>query len=368
MSAALYIGLMSGTSMDGIDAALVRLDHDRIELLASHTHPWPPALLRDIRQAAQGGNARLDQLGQLDAAAGEQFAAAVIALLQASGASAGAVTAIGSHGQTLCHGPDSVPPYSLQIGDPNRIAELTGITTVADFRRRDIAAGGQGAPLVPAFHQAYLRSSTENRVVLNIGGIANITLLPAAPDRPVIGYDTGPGNCLMDRWIERHRQQPYDAGGNWAAEGQLQPNLLWQLLDDPYFRQPPPKSTGTEYFSLDWLQQQLPDGIAPQDVQATLAGLTARSIADAIRLSQPDAERLLVCGGGVHNQRLSLLLDIELPGIAIESTAAHGMQPDWIEAMAFAWLAHQTLRGRPGNLPAATGAQGPRVLGGIYPA
>jgi anhydro-N-acetylmuramic acid kinase len=368
MPAELYIGLMSGTSMDGIDAALVRFEHDQIELLHSHRHPWPASLVGDIRQTARNGHSGLDQFGQLDAAAGETFAAAVEALLQHSGVTAEAVTAIGSHGQTLCHGPASQHPYSLQIGDPNRIAERTGITTVADFRRRDIAAGGQGAPLVPAFHQAYLQRPGENLVVLNIGGIANVTLLPSDPVRPVSGYDTGPGNCLMDRWTELHRQQPYDAGGNWAVEGQLQPDLLWKLLDDPYFRQAAPKSTGIEYFSLAWLQQRLPKDIAPADVQATLAGLTARSIADAIRLSQPDTDRLLICGGGIHNQRLMLLLDIELPGAIIESTANHGLDPDWVEAMAFAWLARQTLQGAPGNLPTVTGARGARILGGIYPA
>ena len=359
---------MSGTSMDGIDAALVRIRDDAVELVSSLNHPWPPALIRAMRQLAETGSAPLDDLGQLDAAAGEQFAAAALALLQHAGAEPQSVTAIGSHGQTLRHGPQAEHPYTLQIGDPNRIVERTGITTVADFRRRDIAAGGQGAPLVPAFHQAYLRSTAENRVVLNIGGIANITLLPADPARPASGFDTGPGNCLMDRWIGLHRQLPYDSGGSWAAEGQLLPDLLCQLLADPYFAQPAPKSTGTEYFSLAWLKQQLPEGLAPQDVQATLAGLTARSIADAIRASQPETTRLLVCGGGVHNPRLQLLLDIELPGLQIASTAAYGLPPDWVEAMAFAWLAHQTLHHRPGNLPAVTGAAHPAILGAVYPA
>jgi anhydro-N-acetylmuramic acid kinase len=368
MSGELYIGLMSGTSMDGIDAALVRLEDDRIELADSLHHPWPEALIADIRAMAAGGSTSLDRLGRLDAAVGEAFAAAALNLLQQNSLAANEVSAIGSHGQTLCHGPLGPHPYSLQIGDPNRIAEQTGITTVADFRRRDIAAGGQGAPLVPAFHRAFLHSAEENRVVLNIGGIANITLLPAAENSAVTGYDTGPGNCLMDRWIGRHRQQHYDAGGAWAAEGQLQPELLWRLLEDPYFSQPPPKSTGTEYFTLDWLLQRLPADISPVDVQATLAGLTARSIADAIRDSQPDTERLLICGGGIHNQRLMLLLDIELPGITVESTAQHGMDPDWVEAMAFAWLARQTLKKKPGNLPTVTGAGHSRVLGGIYQA
>jgi len=364
----LYIGLMSGTSMDGIDAALVRFSGERVELLAARQHPWPAGLITAIRALAESGQATLDALGEVDAAAGEAFADAVQALLQQAGVSADAINAIGSHGQTLRHGPTAAHPYSLQIGDPSRIAQRTGITTVADFRRRDIAAGGQGAPLVPAFHQALLRLPGEDRVVLNIGGIANITLLPGDPGRHVAGYDTGPGNCLLDRWMALHRGAPYDSGGDWAAEGQLLPELLFRLLDDAYFRQPPPKSTGPEYFSLDWLRRRLPEGLAAQDVQATLAGLTARSIADAIRADLPDCQRLLVCGGGVHNRRLMLLLDIELPDLQIESTAAHGLDPDWVEAMAFAWLARQTLAGLPGNLPAGTGAEAAVVLGAIHPA
>jgi anhydro-N-acetylmuramic acid kinase len=364
----LFVGLMSGTSMDGIDAVLVRFAGDSIELLGSLNHPWPAALIDDLRRLAECGSTTLGMLGQLDAAAGEQFAAATQALLQQAGIEAQTVTAIGSHGQTLAHNPQAEHPSTLQVGDPNRIAERTGITTVADFRRRDMAAGGQGAPLVPAFHQAYLRSSGEERVVVNIGGIANITLLPADPAQAASGYDTGPGNCLMDRWINHHRQQHYDAGGTWAAEGQLLPELFWQLLADPYFAQAAPKSTGTDYFSLDWLQRQLPDGLAPADVQATLAGVTARSIADAIRASQPGTERLLVCGGGVHNPRLRLLLEIELPNVQIASTADYGLPPDWVEAMAFAWLARQTLHHQPGNLPAVTGARHPVILGGVYPA
>lgn len=368
MAEDLYIGLMSGTSMDGIDAALVRFDGQTPALVAHHQHPWPAALLRNMQQLATEGQGELSLLAESDAWAGEVFAQASKELLAKSGLAASRIKAIGSHGQTLAHGPDGNHPYSLQIGDPNRIAALTGITTIADLRRRDIAVGGQGAPLVPAFHRAYLQQHGEDRVVLNIGGIANITVLPGDPQGTVTGFDTGPGNCLMDAWIGQQRQQPFDAGGSFASEGQLQPALLDQLLADPYFSRPAPKSTGTDYFSFDWLQRQLLSDFAPADVQATLAGLTARSIADAIRATQPGTERLLLCGGGIHNPRLRLLLAIELPELSIESTAAWGLPPDWVEAMAFAWLAHETLAGRPGNLPEVTGAKHPVVLGGIYPA
>jgi anhydro-N-acetylmuramic acid kinase len=364
----LFIGLMSGTSMDGIDAALVRIDARRVELLASHAHPWPEGLQRDIRSIAHRGQAGLDQLGQVDAGAGEAFAGAVQVLLAQAGVSAEQIAAIGSHGQTLCHGPRATHPYTLQIGDPNRIVERTGITTVADFRRRDIAAGGQGAPLVPAFHQALLRSAEEDRVVLNIGGIANVTLLPADPEEPVSGYDTGPGNCLMDAWSELHRQQRYDDRGAWAATGQAHEQLLHTLLADPYFSEPPPKSTGTEYFSLTWLERHIRQQLPAEDVQASLCELTTRSIADAIKRDLPDTSRVLVCGGGARNEELMRRLQAALPGADVQSTAPLGLEPDWVEAMAFAWLAQQTLAGRAGNIPSVTGAGHPVVLGAIYPA
>lgn len=368
MSGDLYIGLMSGTSMDGIDAALVRFDGNTPSLLAHHQHPWPEALLQTMQRLTRDAQGTLTALAESDAWAGEVFAQAALALLAKAAIAPGQVSAIGSHGQTLTHGPDSPHPYTLQIGDPNRIAERTGITTVADLRRRDIAAGGQGAPLVPAFHRACLRQAGEDRVILNIGGIANITLLPGDPLAKVSGFDTGPGNCLLDAWIQRQRQQPFDAGGSFAAEGQLRPALLDQLLADPYFARPAPKSTGPDYFSLAWLQRQLPQDIPPADVQATLAGLTARSIAQAIRATQPQAARVLICGGGIHNPRLRLLLGIELPDVSLESTGDWGLPPDWVEAMAFAWLARESMAGRAGNLPEVTGAQAPVVLGGIYPA
>jgi anhydro-N-acetylmuramic acid kinase len=253
----------------------------------------------------------------------------------------------------------------LQIGNPAIIAERTGITTVADFRRRDLAAGGQGAPLVPAFHEALFRSVERHRIVLNIGGIANITCLPSHPDETVTGFDTGPGNCLMDAWVRQQTGQAMDENGHFAARGEVSPALLERLLADDYFRQPPPKSTGTDYFSLDWLTARLPaEPIAAADVQATLLELTARSIAAAI---DQRTQQVLVCGGGVHNPLLMQRLDELLP-CPVVSTAVAGLSPDWVEAAAFAWLARQALAGQAGNLPAVTGAAGPRILGAIYPA
>jgi anhydro-N-acetylmuramic acid kinase len=363
-----FIGLMSGTSMDGIDAALVDLSGSQPRLLASLVLPWPEAERSALQALATSGHCSLETLGRLDAAAGERFAEAALVLLQQAGLTPDQVTAIGSHGQTLHHAPDGPDGFSLQIGDPSRIAERTGITTVADFRRRDIAAGGQGAPLVPAFHQAYLAAATESRAVLNIGGIANLTLLPAL-DEPS-GFDTGPGNCLMDGWIRMQLGQPYDSDGSWAAGGSVQPALLERLLQDPYFARTAPKSTGTQYFSTQWLTdhlQALP-GIAPQDVQATLAALTVQSIAQALTASQPDTRRLLVCGGGRHNATLMRSLAAALEGVIVEGSESQGLDPDHMEAMAFAWLAQQTLAGRPGNLPSATGARHPAILGAIYPA
>jgi anhydro-N-acetylmuramic acid kinase len=279
-----------------------------------------------------------------------------------------AVKAIGSHGLTVRHQASGAYPFSLQIGDPNRIAHITGITTVADFRRRDVAAGGQGAPLVPVFHAAAFRSAEENRVVLNLGGIANITVLPADPASPVIGFDAGPGNGLLDFWMQRHKGQNYDTGGAWAARGRVIPDLLRALRDEPYFSLPPPKSTGKELFNPSWLGGKIRDFAAtePVDVQATLAELTALSVAEAIGQYASETRRLLVCGGGTHNADLLGRLRL-LVGCPVESTEKFGIAPDWVEAMAFAWLARQTLLGQPGNLMEVTGANTPVVLGGIYP-
>ncbi len=366
-----FLGLMSGTSADGIDAALVDFDSDastaRPSLRFARTYAWDPALRAQlVALGQQDATLSLDEVGRLDVAIGRAFADAALQALADSGTAAAGVAAIGSHGQTLRHDPHGPLPYSLQLGCAATIAERTGITTVAGFRARDVAAGGQGAPLVPALHAALLHDPAESRAVLNLGGIANFTLLPASG--PVRGFDTGPANGLMDAWCLRHRGEAFDRDGAFAASGRVDGALLARLLDEPWFAQPPPKSTGRDRFHLDWVESRLSGGEAPADVQATLLALTARTVADALRATQPDAARVIACGGGVHNPALMAALAAELPGMVVESTSAHGLDPDAIEAMAFAWLARETLAGRPGNLAAVTGAAGARILGAIHPA
>ena len=372
--AQLYLGLMSGTSADGIDAALLHFSEDasgRLQADVRHalTHPWQDALRARLVALGQGGPlTSLDELGQLDAAVGTAFGQAALALIAAAGVDKAAVRAIGSHGQTIRHRPGLADPFSMQIGCAAHVAEVAGIDTVADFRRRDIAAGGQGAPLLPAIHQALLRDGRENRAVLNLVGIANLTLLPRedGAEAGIRGFDTGPANALLDLWCQLHTGQPYDEGGRLSAQGRCDDALLERLLADPWFAAPPPKSTGREHFHLAWLSPHLHGDETAADVQATLLALTARTVVDALRAQQPDTDRLLVCGGGVHNPALLAALSAELPGVAVESTGAHGVDPDYLEAIGFAWLARQTLLGLPGNLPAVTGARGPRVLGALY--
>lgn len=360
----LYLGLISGTSADGIDAALVDFDAG-CRLRLGRTYPWTPALRGRLVALGQGADAAsLDELGALDAQVADAFAAAALALLDEAGVDAACVRAIGSHGQTVRHRPGHALPFTWQLGDGNRIAERSGITTVADFRRRDIAAGGQGAPLVPAFHAAFLQSPAEDRAVLNLGGIANFTLLPATGT--VRGFDTGPANALLDAWCARHTGADFDGSGAFAARGTMDDRLLARLLDEPWFSRPPPKSSGREQFHLGWVEARLSGDERPEDVQATLLELTAASVANALHATQPQSRRVLACGGGVHNPLLLQRIAARLPEAVIESTAAHGLDPDFVEAMAFAWLARETLAGRPGNLPAVTGARGPRVLGAIY--
>lgn len=366
---ALFLGLMSGTSADAIDAALLHFSAaGTVSLRAAQARPWPAALRSEILALSQAAiMVEPDRIARLDHRIGCAFAAAASSLLQEGGIRPDQVVAIGSHGQTLRHAPWGEAPFTWQLGDPALIAERTGITTVADFRRRDVAAGGQGAPLMPAFHQAMLAAADEDRAVLNLGGIANLTLLPT--QGMVSGFDTGPANGLMDAWILAECGLPFDAEGNFAASGQVDESLLQTLLRTPFFAQPPPKSTGRDQFHLDWLRSHLGDQTRrPQDVQATLLELSVLSIAQALRRSQPGTRRLLVCGGGVHNTTLMRRLAETLPEMPVVSTAALGLDPDFIEAMGFAWLARQTLSGRSGNLPAVTGARGPRVLGAIYPA
>jgi anhydro-N-acetylmuramic acid kinase len=365
-AARLYVGLISGTSADGIDAALVRFEHDKPQLLHALTHAWPDALRTQVLRVAQDETTLdLDAFGRLDAAVGQTFADAVDALLVQSGTSASSVHAVGSHGQTVRHRPSGEHPFTLQIGNASVIAERCGIDVVADFRSADVAAGGQGAPLLPAIHAMLLNAPGRTRVVLNLGGIANITVLAA--DGRVFGFDTGPANGLMDAWCLRHRGEAFDRDGAFAASGRVDESLLATLLDDPYFALPPPKSTGREHFHLGWLDARLHAATAsPADVQATLLELTVRSIVAAIDAHASDAEDVLICGGGVHNRVLVQRLRELLQPRVLGSTADYGVDPDYLEAAAFAWLARQRLLGLPGNLPAVTGARGPRVLGAIH--
>ncbi len=365
----LFIGLMSGTSMDGIDAAVVDLSGPQPALRHALCHPYPEELRARLQAVvAPGWRGSLADLLRLDHDIGLAFADAAEALLTETGHPP--VTAIGSHGQTVAHHPESPIANSWQLGDPSLIAERTGLPVVADWRRRDLAAGGQGAPLAPAFHAATLRQPGVDCAVLNLGGIANLTLLPGDPQRPVTGFDTGPANTLLDAWSRAVRGTAPDVDGAWAASGTPRPDLLAALLDDPYFRRPPPKSTGREHFHLGWLQRRLatlPRAPDPADVQATLVALTVRSVLDALRATLPDCRRLHVCGGGVHNRHLMDRLRAAAAPMEVASTAARGIHPDHLEAMAFAWLAWRTLHGLPGNLPEVTGAGGARVLGAIYP-
>ena len=365
-AARLYVGLISGTSADGIDAALVRFEHDKPQLLHALTHAWPDALRTQVLRVAQDETTLdLDAFGRLDVAVGQTFADAVAALLVQSGTSASSVHAVGSHGQTVRHRPSGEHPFTLQIGNASVIAERCGIDVVADFRSADVAAGGQGAPLLPAVHAMLLNAPGRTRVVLNLGGIANITVL--ATDGRVFGFDTGPANGLMDAWCLRHRGEAFDRNGAFAASGRVDESLLATLLDDPYFALPPPKSTGREHFHLGWLDARLHAATAsPADVQATLLELTVRSIVAAIDAHASDAEDVLICGGGVHNRVLVQRLRELLQPRVLGSTDDYGVDPDYLEAAAFAWLARQRLLGLPGNLPAVTGARGPRVLGAIH--
>jgi anhydro-N-acetylmuramic acid kinase len=365
---ALYLGLISGTSADGIDVALASFD-PQPRMHAALTQPYPDDLRQRILALAQGdGRIALDKLGALDVEIARNFAAAATALLVRTGTAPTGIAALGSHGQTVRHRPLGATPFTLQLGDPNIIAELTGITTIADFRRRDLAAGGQGAPLAPAFHAAMLARANAPRVVLNLGGIANITILPGDAQAPLRGFDTGPASCLLDAWTQLHRGQPFDAGGAFAASGSVDQALLTRLLSDPYFTAPPPKSTGREVFHLTWLQNHLRGfDLAAADVQATLVALSARSIADAVRAYASGAREVLVCGGGVHNPVLMAALATALSPASVASTATLGIDPDFVEAMLFAWLAHGRLAQRaPENVYTVTGARGARVLGGVY--
>ena len=361
----IYLGLISGTSMDAIDAALVDFDVAPLSILATSATPFEPELKRRISVLIDHADrVALDEVGQIDVALGRAFAQAALALLQTAGISAEDITAIGSHGQTLRHRPDLGVPFTWQIGDPNTLAEMTGISAVADFRRRDVAAGGQGAPLLPVFHDQVFRSDDEDRVIANLGGIANITILTQGSS--VTGFDTGPANRLLDAWIAQHLGKDFDADGTWAASGQVDDTLLRELLEEPYLRLAPPKSTGRELFNLPWLESKL--GLfsrPPRDVQATLQQFTARTLAAALRQYAPGAS-LYVCGGGAHNLGLLNSVAALIAPNRVASTAALGLDPDYVEAVAFAWFAKRTLEGLTSSAGSVTGAKGARILGGVY--
>lgn len=356
----LYIGLMSGTSLDGIDVALVELSGAQPKMIASLYQEYSPSMRQEIETLCQPGQDEINRLGHLDAKLGRLYGKTINILLKNNAIKSDAIIAIGSHGQTVRHHPTQL--FTLQIGDPNIIAAETGITTIADFRRRDLAYGGQGAPLVPAFHKTIFHNNKFNRIIVNIGGMANITLLPAEGE--VSGYDTGPGNVLLNMWATEHLKRPYDENGDWAAQGKVNVVLLKKLLSDPYFKLAPPKSTGREYFNLTWLQNYLSEPISPIDIQATLIELTACSILNAIELTEGE---ILICGGGVKNKFLLERLKALGKNFTIDSTAKYHVDPNWVEAIAFAWLAKQTLNRMPGNLPSVTGANRATILGAIYP-
>lgn len=367
MKSGRYIGVMSGTSLDGVDVVLAAIDESRVAQLASLTWPIPVALKEAVLAICQGQPLTLSQLGQLDNRLGNLFADAVMALMNQERLEGHDIVAIGCHGQTVWHEPTGEVPHTMQIGDNNIIAARTGVSVVGDFRRRDMALGGQGAPLVPAFHQALLAHPDERRMILNIGGIANLSLL--VPGMPVRGFDTGPGNMLMDAWAWRNLGKPYDKDAQWANEGKVILPLLQDMLSDPYFAAPAPKSTGREYFNYGWLAQYLAryPGLRAQDVQATLTELTAVTISEQVMLSG-GCERLLVCGGGSRNPLIMARLAGLLAGTEVATTDEYGISGDDMEALAFAWLAWRTVAGLPGNLPSVTGASQATVLGAIFPA
>ncbi len=361
----LYIGLMSGTSLDGIDAGLVDFSHDKCQIVDFIYRPFSVAFKRQLAHLCHPDHPiYLHEYGKLDHQLGELFAEVTLELLQKNRIKTQQVTAIGSHGLTTHHAPDSQHAFSLQIGDPNIIAEKTGITTIADFRRRDIAAGGQGAPLVPAFHQ-YLFSKHQPICIVNIGGIANISFLS---DGETLGFDTGPGNTLLDYWIDKNLNNPFDDHGSWAKSGRVCHELLDQLKNDPYFSLAPAKSTGKEYFSPTWLENHLHEfkQLAGNDIQATLCQLTADTICEAINEYARDCNKVIVCGGGSHNDHLMELLQQNLH-CPVSDSSPYDIDADQVEAIAFAWLARQTINHQPGNICSATGAQQAVILGGIYP-
>jgi len=363
----IYIGLMSGTSLDGVDIAIVDFSEYPPRLLHCNTTAYDETMRQRLRNLCQSETTTLDILYSLDAELGELYAESVKRALKLASFDPNDIIAIGCHGQTIRHSPDSARPYTAQIGDPNRIAALTGITTVADFRRKDIALGGQAAPLAPAFHRFLFRADDENRALINIGGIANVTYLPGDPAEPILGFDTGPGNTLLNYWNEQHRKSPFDNAGAWARSGQVIDELLKSMIaGEDYFCLEAPKSTGTEYFNSEWLTGFLADNFAPNDVQATLVELTVTTIANALSGLPVLPAKCFVCGGGAHNQYLLERLALSLPHCGVATTHALGLDPDFVEAVAFAWLARERINLRSGNIPEVTRARRATILGGVY--
>jgi len=360
---------MSGTSLDGVDVVIADFADFPPRLLYCATSPYGAPLQTRLRRLCRAQTTSLDELYSLDAELGEVYAQVVNNALQQAGIASDQVIAIGCHGQTIRHSPDSQIPYTAQIGDPNRIAARSGITTVADFRRKDIAMGGQAAPLAPAFHRFLFRSREEDRAVINIGGIANITYLPADLDQSILGFDTGPGNTLLDFWIQRHHGKAYDDGGDWARKGTIDVGMLDQMIaNEAYFYQPAPKSTGTEYFNPDWLAAFIDDSADAVSIQATLVELTALTIATAIRALPALPASCYLCGGGARNHFLVERLALALPECTVTTTAQLGLDADFVEASAFAWLARERVNLRAANVPEVTRARQTTLLGGIYAA
>ncbi|NIE76728.1 anhydro-N-acetylmuramic acid kinase [Pantoea sp. Ap-967] len=362
---AYYLGVMSGTSLDGLDIALIA-QGEQLELLATHYLPMPADLRQQLLGLCSSGPDEIARAALAENRWASLAAEGIQQLLARQGLKPGAIRAIGSHGQTIRHEP--ARGFTVQIGNPALLAELTGISVVADFRRRDVAAGGQGAPLVPAFHESLFGHLGQRLAILNVGGFSNLSLIER--DTPVHGFDCGPGNVLLDAWIDRKQGKAFDADGAWAASGTVQPGLLGSLLSDPFFAGSGPKSTGREVFNLPWLDGHLAGlpAYRDEDVQATLLELSARSISESLLAAQQGTEAVLVCGGGARNGALMARLAQLLPTAEVASTGAHGVDPDWVEAMAFAWLAHCCLEGIAANRPSVTAARGLRVLGAVYPA
>jgi len=368
----LFIGTMSGTSMDGIDIVLASISNSQFKTIASYSEDFPDSFKNRLSALCTPGDDEIERCGRLDIEFGLFTATAINTLLKRERLKPEDIKAIGSHGQTIRHRPDANHAFSWQIGNPSTIADQTGITTIADFRMADMAAGGQGAPLVPAFHQAVFASHDQQRVIVNIGGISNITVLCPDNKPHITGYDTGPGNTLLDQWIQENKQENYDKNGNWGRSGTLIPELLNQMKQDPYIEKKPPKSTGREHFNLSWIQSLLmrlahENSYTAEDIQHTLTEFTAQTIAQDIKANCSNCD-IFLCGGGINNQFLMERLNILLPTHPIKTTASIGIDPQQVEAAAFAWLASQTLAGLPGNIPEVTGARKAKVLGGIYTA